>query len=276
LPHPSAIALHLASIALCAVVLFPILWLASTAFKLPADVFTSSVYIIPPQFTLENFREALNTHPVDRWLFNSGVISLAITLGKLAVCLPAAFMFARYRFRGRTVLFALIVGTMIVPYIITIVPNFILMSQLQWTNTAWGVIVPMMAFVGFNIFFLRQAMLTLPQDLFDAAEVDGAATWTLLTRVAIPLIRPSIVVISVISFILAWDLYLWPLLILSDTESKTLSVGLQYFAVNQPAGRQAWGPLMSTALISLLPPLIIYLLAQKQIISAYVISGVKG
>jgi ABC-type glycerol-3-phosphate transport system permease component len=268
--------LHGFSLLLCLVMVFPLLWLVSTAFKLPEEVFARTLQMFPSQPTLQNFSDALNAYPVDRWLANSVFVAVAITLGKLMVSLPAAFVLARWRFRGRQLLFAMIVGTMIVPYIVTIVPNFILVSNLRWMNSVWGVIIPMTAFVGFNIFFLRQAMLTLPQDLFDAAAVDGANTWTMLTRIAIPLVRPSIVVVSVLSFILAWDLYLWPLLILGDTDSKTLSVGLQYFAVNQPAGEQAWGPLMAAALISMLPPLVIYLLAQRQIISAYVISGIKG
>lgn len=269
-------ALHLSLILLCLLTVFPLLWMISTAFKAPEEIFTPQMNLLPMNPTLQNFPEAFDRQPVGRWLFNSVVIAVAITAGKLLVSVPAAFALARYRFKGRNLLFALVVGTMIVPDVITIVPNYVLVSDLNWMNTPQGVIVPMIAFTGFYVFLLRQAMLALPQELLDAARVDGAGTWTILWRVVLPLVRPTVAVVAILSFLSAWNLYLWPLLVLGDTEAKTIAVGMQYFALTSEGGGQSsWGPLMATATLAMLPPLLLYLAAQKHIISAFVETGLK-
>lgn len=266
---------HLLILVLCALTLFPVLWMFSTAFKGPRDIFTANIELIPPRPTFENFPRAFQLHPVANWFVNSAVIALAITLGKVLVSVPAAYAFARFRFPGKTLLFGLVLGTMIVPYVSTIVPNYVTIAQFDWINTRQGVIVPSIAFTGFNIFLLRQYMLSLPQELFDAARIDGAGAWTTLTRVVLPLVRPAVAAVTILSFLGAWNLYLWPLLVLNDTRSKTLSVGMQYFASNQESVQQ-WGPLMAAATLATLPPLLLYVFAQRAIINAFVTSGAKG
>jgi len=183
--------------------------------------------------------------------------------------------FARFRFRGQGVLFALVLGTMIVPYVSTIVPNYVTIAGFNWINTRQGVIIPSIAFTGFNVFLLRQYMRSLPQEVFDAARIDGAGPWTTLVRIVLPLVRPAVAAVTILSFLGAWNLYLWPLLVLNDTKAKTLAVGMQYFAANQESVQQ-WGPLMATAMLATLPPLVLYIFAQKAIISAFVTSGAKG
>lgn len=272
---PGIFALHLLLIVLCLLTAFPLLWMLSSALTPPQDLFAPGVRLIPTPPTLRNFPDAFALQPVGTWLLNSVVVASAITVGKLAVSVPAAYAFARLRFRGRNVLFGLVVGTMIVPDVITIVPNYILIADLDWIDTPQGVIVPMVAFTGFYVFLLRQAMLVLPQELIDAARVDGANTLTILWRVVLPLVRPTIAVVAVLSFLSAWNLYLWPLLVLQDAEAKTIAVGMQYFVGNAEGG-QEWGALMATAALAILPPLLLYVLAQKAIVSAFVESGVKG
>jgi len=268
--------LHALLVLLCLATAFPLLWMFSTAFKPPAEIFAPGLRLVPSQPTLQNFPEAFRFMPVGSWFLNSIVIATTITAGRFAVSILAAYAFARYRFRGRNALFALVVGTMIVPDVITIVPNYILVSDLDWLNTPQGAIVPMIAFTGFYVFLLRQAMLSLPQEILDAARVDGAGWWTTLWRVVLPLVRPTVAVVAVLSFLQAWNLYLWPLLVLGDAEAKTLTVGMQYFIGDQSGGERLWGPLMATATLAVLPPLLLYVLAQKRIISAFVESGVKG
>lgn len=276
---PGIIAIHLVLLVLCLLTAFPLFWMLSTAFKAPGDIFTSELHLIPTEPTLENFPEAFRLQPVGRWLLNSVLIATAITAGKLLVSIPAAYAFARLRFYGKNLLFALVVGTMIVPDIITIVPNYITVANFSWINTPQGVIVPMIAFTGFYVFLLRQAMITLPQELFDAAKIDGAGEIALLTRIALPLVRPTVAVVTILSFLQAWNLYLWPLLVLGDREAKTLTVGMEFFVAGASTGAggiQQWGALMATATLAMLPPLLLYIVAQKAIISAFVESGVKG
>jgi ABC-type glycerol-3-phosphate transport system permease component len=169
------------------------------------DLLSPELRLLPTDPTLRNFLDAFKLQPVGAWLLNSVLIAGAIAVGKLLVSLPAAYAFARYRFRGRSVLFALVVGTMIVPDVITIVPNYVLVARLDWINTPQGAVVPMVAFTGFYVFLLRQAMLAIPQEIFDAARVDGANAWTILWRVAFPLVRPAVAVVAVLSFLSALE-----------------------------------------------------------------------
>ena len=213
--------------------------------------------------------------PVARWAWNSFGIAVLTTAGKIAISLPAAFAFARLKFRGDKVLFAMVLATMIVPGIVTVVPNYILVSDLNWMNTWAGVIIPSLPGTAFFVFLLRQNILQLPQDLLDAARIDGASTIRLLTQIVIPNVKPAIAVVTILAYLGAWNQYLWPLLILNDFESKTLATGMQFFTSNAESA-QMWGPMMATATIATLPPLILYILAQKQIIDTFVTSGIKG
>lgn len=267
--------LELAIIAICLLTIFPFLWMISTAFKEPAEVFTKDIQMIPHHPTLENVPNAFNLFPVKNWIWNSFGIAVLTTLGKLAISLPAAFAFARLRFRGRGILFALVLATLIVPSIVTVVPNYIFVSDRGWMNSWTGVIVPSLPFTAFYVFLLRQNIMLLPQDLIDAARIDGASTIKILWQIVIPNIKPAIAVVTILSFLGAWNQYLWPLLILNDFDSKTLSTGMQFFT-NNVESAQMWGPMMVTAGVAIIPPLIVYLVAQKQIIETFVNSGLKG
>jgi ABC-type glycerol-3-phosphate transport system permease component len=203
------------------------------------------------------------------------VIAVATTLGKLAVSLPAAYAFTRLDFPGRRLCFSLVLGTMIVPFVVTVIPSYVIVAKLEWLNTRQGVIVPSIAHTAFYVFLLRQYILTLPQELFDAARIDGAGPWTILWRIVVPNVRPAIAVVTILAFLAAWNQYIWPLLILNDLDTKTLAVGMQFFARNSDSS-QLWGAMMATATLATIPPLVLYALAQKRIISTFVTSGIKG
>jgi ABC-type glycerol-3-phosphate transport system permease component len=266
---------HIAIIILCAFTVFPFLWMLSTSIKAPDQVFTNDFQFIPDVPRWENFPDAFNYFPVGRWIWNSFGIAALMTVGKLLMSVPAAFAFARLRFRGDKLLFAVVLATMIVPGIVTVVPNYIFVSDRGWMNTWAAVIIPSLPGTAFFVFLLRQNVLQLPQDLIDAARLDGASTIRLLTDIVVPNIKPAIAVVTILSFLGAWNQYLWPLLVLNDFEAKTLATGMQFFT-NNVESAQMWGPMMATAAIATLPPLIIYALAQKQIISTFVTSGMKG
>jgi sn-glycerol 3-phosphate transport system permease protein len=266
---------HLLVILLCAITLFPMLWMASTSFKIPTEVFTRDIQILPRTPTLSNFPDAFQYFPVANWFWNSLLIAVVTTAGKLAISIPAAFAFARLRFRGKNVCFAAVLGTMIVPAVVTYVPNYVLISRVDWINTNQGVIVPSLASCAFYIFLIRQYVLTLPQEMLDAATIDGATTWRTLWHIVLPNIRPAVAVVTILSFLHSWNQYTWPLLVLDDMKSKTLAVGMQVFASNSESA-QLWGPMMATAVLATVPPLLLYVFAQKQIISTFVRSGLKG
>lgn len=261
-------------IVICALTLFPFIWMISTAFK-PADqVFTREIQLFPTNPTLSNFPTAFDIFPVGRWMWNSFGIAVLMTFGKVLISVPAAFAFAKLTFRGNNLLFATVIATMIVPGVVTTVPNYILVSNLNWLNTWWGVIIPSLPGTAFYVFLLRQSMKTLPQDLLDAGRLDGAGIWRLLLDIVIPNSMPTIAVVTILSFLGAWNQYMWPLLVINDFENKTLATGMQFFTSNQDSA-QMWGPMMATALVAVLPPLIVYAIFQKQIINTFINSGLK-
>ena len=241
--------LHALIVVICALTLFPFLWMLTTAFKPADEVFTPDIRLIANHPTWRNFPDAFDFFPVDRWMWNSFGIATLTTLGKILISLPAAFAFARLRFPGDKFLFAMVLATMIVPGIVTVVPNYILVSDLNWMNSWVGVIIPSLPGTAFYVFLLRQNILQLPQDLLDAGRIDGASTMKLLTQIVMPNVRPAIAVVTILAFLGAWNQYLWPLLILNDFESKTLATGMQFFTSNTESA-QMWGPMMATATIA--------------------------
>jgi ABC-type glycerol-3-phosphate transport system permease component len=245
-----------------------------TAFAPPHDVFHATLSLWPASPTLDNFAAAFRLHPVGAWFTNSMIVATAIALGKLAIALPAAFAFGVMTFRGREVAFAVVIGTMTVPYVITLLPTYVAVAALGYFDSLAGVIVPTLGHCGFVVFFLRQAFKSLPRELFEAARIDGAGPWRQLLGIALPNVRGAVAAMAVLSFLGAWNLYLWPYLILDSSENKTLSIGLKLFATTGEQGGQ-WGPLMATALLAALPVLLLYLVAQRQLVSAFATSGVR-
>ena len=273
-PMVGQIALHVAFVLACVATLFPLAWMLRTAFAAPGDIFHATLSLWPDDPTLGNFAKAFRLHPVAIWFVNSLVVAGAITLGKLAIALPASFAFGVMTFRGRDVAFGLVVGTMTVPYVITLLPTYVAVVGAGLYDTLAGVIIPTIGHCGFVVFFLRQAFKSLPRELFEAARIDGAGPWRQLLTIALPNVWGAVAAMAVLSFLGAWNLYLWPHLILDATEHKTLSIGLKLFATTGEQGGE-WGPLMATALLAAVPVVALYLLAQRQIVSAFVTSGVR-
>lgn len=269
------VGVHGVTAILCLLTIFPFVWMFSTSFKPATEVFTQGWGLIPANPTWQNFPDAFGYFPVKQWFINSFGIATLTTIGKVAISLPAAYAFSRLQFPGRNIAFAAVLATMIVPGVVTIVPNYVMVSKLGWMNTWMGVIIPSLPGTAFYVFLLRQNMLTLPQDLIDAGRVDGASTMRMLIDIIIPNVKPAIAVVTILSFLGAWNQYLWPLLILKDFNDKTLATGMPFFTGNQESA-QMWGPMMATAGIAVLPPLIIYAIFQKQIINTFVTSGIKG
>jgi ABC-type glycerol-3-phosphate transport system permease component len=268
------IVLHATFVVACLVTLFPLAWMLRTAFAPSHDVFRATLSLWPEQPTLANFAAAFQLHPVGTWFVNSVVVAGAVTLGKLALAVPAGFAFGAMAFRGRDTAFALVVGTMTVPYVITLLPTYVAVASLGFYDTLTGVIVPVIGHCGFVVFFLRQAFKSLPRELFEAARIDGAGPWRQMLTIALPNIWGAVAAMAVLSFLGAWNLYLWPHLILDSSEHKTLSIGLKLFATTGEQGGE-WGPLMATALLAALPVVALYLVAQRQLVSAFATSGVR-
>jgi multiple sugar transport system permease protein len=229
--------------------------------------------IVPGGFgyVFENYGDAIRTAPFGRYFLNSTLTALAqVILGTVVVCL-AAFAFAQIQFAGRDLAFTLILSSLVIPGEMLLVPNFVTVSRLGWTDSYQALVVPWIASV-FGIFLLRQFFLALPAELFEAARLDGASYGTMLWRVALPLARPGLATYAIFSFLGSWNALIWPLIVTSKQEMRTLQVGLQAFIGE--AGSN-YGQLMAASVMVILPIIIGFLLAQKQFIAGIARSGLK-
>jgi multiple sugar transport system permease protein len=255
-----------------AVMLFPFAWMISTSLKPDLAVFATPPQLIPKPFEPGNYSKVVHLFPVWRFLINSVVVAVVATTLQVGTSAMAAYAFARLRFRGSNALFLLYLTTLMVPFQVTIVPLFVEMKYLHLVNTYPALVAPSIA-SAYGTFLLRQAFLSLPRELEEAAFVDGAGHWTVFTRIVLPLVKPSLATFGILSFIASWNSFLWPLVIISSQKLMTLPVGLSNL---QGEHTTAWNLIMAGTTISVIPIVAVYLLAQKHIVRGFVLSGVKG
>lgn len=249
------------SVALLALLfLFPLLVMLSTAFKTPGDVFSAPPSLLPTDWTMDNFAEAFEQIPVWRYLGNTLFVSGMSILGTVISCPLVAYALAKVRWRGARPLLILVLATMMLPPQVTLIPLFLVWNGLEATNTYLPLIVP--AFLGtpFFIFMIRQFLLAVPDELIEAARLDGASEFRTYATIVLPLARPAIVTAAIFQFVWAWTDFLNPLIYLNDQSTYTLSIGLYaFFGENDVA----WGPLMAACVMFTLPAVVIFLIGQK-------------
>lgn len=254
------------------VFMIPFVWMVATALKPGSEVFATPPQLFGSQLRFANFSQAWSYVPFGRYMLNGLVVAV---LGTLLVCVTsilAAYAFARLQFRGRELIFLLYLITLMVPQEVMIVPMFILMQQLGWTNSYQALILPW-AFSAFGTFLLRQFFLNIPTELEEAALVDGANRLRILTSIVLPIARPAVAVLAVFTFINYWNSFLWPLIITNSTDLFTVPVGLNGFLGQQ--GSQ-WHLLMAASTISMLPTVIMVLLLQRHLVRGIALSGLGG
>jgi len=249
------------SVALLALLfLFPLLVMLSTAFKTPGDVFSSPPSLLPADWTMDNFAEAFEQIPVWRYLGNTLFVSGMSILGTVISCPLVAYALAKVRWPGARPLLILVLATMMLPPQVTLIPLFLVWNGLEATNTYLPLIIP--AFLGtpFFIFMIRQFLLAVPDELIEAARLDGASEFRTYATIVLPLARPAIVTAAIFQFVWAWTDFLNPLIYLNDQSTYTLSIGLYaFFGENDVA----WGPLMAACVMFTLPAVVIFLIGQK-------------
>ena len=259
--------------AIAFLMLLPLLWLISTAFKAP----TEDIFQFPPQFwpespTLQNFVRVWQTNPFGRYLFNSTLVAV-LTVGlNVLICSLAAYPLARLDFRGRDALFTLIVLTILIPFQIVMIPLYILAVNLGLRNSYLGLIFPAIA-SAFGIFLLRQAFQGVPKELEEAARMDGCSELGIWWFVMLPSIRPALVTLAIFVFIGAWSDFLWPLILLDQPEYYTLPLGVAKLA---GAFSLDWRLIAAGSVISITPILLFFLVMQRYIVPTETGSGVKG
>ncbi len=253
-------------------VLTPFIWMVSTALKPADEVFASPPSLIGSSIHFENFLAAWTYLPFGQFMLNGVVVSTVGTLIVIISSAMAAYAFSRISWRGRDGVFLIYLGTLMIPQEVLIVPMFILMRQLGWVNSYQALIIPW-AFTAFGTFLLRQFFLTLPDELEEAARVDGANRWTSFTRIVLPLATPALGTLAAFTFIGYWNSFLWPLLIVSDVNMATVPLGLNMFLGQ--TGNQ-WNLLMAASTISVVPSAIIVIALQRYLVSGIALSGMGG
>ena len=265
---------YLALIAGGVVILAPFIWMLSTAVKVPGTEF-----IYPPQlFTRplrwNNFSDGWTALPFTRWFFNTSVITLLSVAGAVISSSLVAYGFARLEFPGRTVLFVILLSTMMLPFHVRLIPMFITFRYLGWIDTYLPLVVPFyFGGVPFFIFLVRQFFLTIPLEMEDAAAIDGAGVFTSFLLIILPLSRPVLGVVGVFAFIRVWNDFLEPLIYIHSMEKMTLSLGLRFF---QAQDFTDWTRLMAVSIIVLVPSVALFFVAQKYYIHGVVTTGIKG
>lgn len=276
--NTSRAAWYVLLIVVVALVLAPVLWMLSTAFKPETEIVTTAIRWIPSRFTFEHFAAILNNYPMTQWLFNSLFTATAATLLVLVLDSLAGYAFARMSFRGRSVLFMIVLSMLFVPIQITVVPLFILFSRLGLTDTYWALILPVGANVT-GVFLMRQFFLSIPAELEDAARVDGANTLRVFLSVVLPLARPALTAVAIITFLSTWNSFFWPLIVTRSDSVRTLPVGIAQFLslrAGMVQGQMSIGQSMAGAVFAALPPIIVFVILQRYFIEGISRTGLKG
>ncbi len=250
----------------------PFVWMFVTSIKPSIEVLSKIPSFIPKSPTLENYRTVFRTAPFLRYFLNTFLISTISTLSILFTSSLSGFIFAKYRFVGRNVLFLFMLATAMIPLEAYMISLYILINKFGWINTYQGVVAPILV-MSFGIFFMRQSILSIPDELLDAARIDGSSEWRIYTTIILPLSRSALGALAIFSYMNAWAFFIWPLIVINDRNLYTMELGLTMF---QKRFTVDYGLISAGSIIAVLPILIIFLILQKNIIEGIAITGLKG
>jgi multiple sugar transport system permease protein len=252
----------------------PLLWMFLTSFKTPGSATNPNSSALPNPFDTASYSSLFHSGstPVLRWFVNSLVAGLANTALIVVVDSLAAYALARLEFAGKRIIFGVVIGTIFVPTFVFLVPNFLIVSRLGWLDSLWAIIVPS-AGGAFGVFFLRQFFMSLPRELEEAAILDGANHWRVFTTVVLPLSKPALSTLAILSFLTNWNDFLWPVFVLFTAPHLTLPAGLSTL---QSAAVTNYPLIMAGAVVASVPAIILFILAQRQVIESVARSGLKG
>jgi len=251
-------------------------WLVSTSLKAPNKQMLWPPQLIPNPVYFKNYIDLFVLTPMANYLVNSLKISVLSVIGVCFSSSLAAFAFARMRFRGREVLFGVLLATMMLPYAVTIIPTFVIMKNLGWLNTHMPLIVPAFFGSAYFVFLLRQSYRAIPQDLFDSATIDGAGFFQIYYKIFVPLGMPALVTVALFAFLGSWNDLFGPLIYLSSQEKMTVALGLTYLRGRAGTGVEKVGIIMAGSLLGVIPMLILYGFGQKYFIQGLSRTGLKG
>jgi len=253
------------------VMMFPYLWMISTSLKPRGTWYNMS--LLPEQVSLEHYEQMLSAGLLPRWYLNTILISVIATLSVAFFSALTGFVFAKYRFPGRDIMFVAILSTIMIPTEMLIIPWYVGIAQLGWIDTYQGILMPGML-TAFGVFVMRQFMGNIPNELLDAGRIDGVSEFGLFWRICLPLAKPALSVVIIFTFLGNWNDFLWPLIVVNSDNMQTLQVGLSRLSSEETGAD--WGGTMSGAALASIPVLIVFMFFQRQIVQGMTLTGLKG
>ncbi|NGP46429.1 carbohydrate ABC transporter permease [Bacillaceae bacterium SIJ1] len=254
-----------------AFMLFPVLWVVSSSFKPSTELFSWPPTMIPNSLTFDHYISAFENANFGQYLFNTVVVTVVATIITLFINTMAGYALAKYRFKGSTLILVLFLSTLMIPLEALMIPMFIVLKNLGLYNTLWGIIIPPAA-TPTGVFLVRQYAMSLPDEMIEAAKIDGAGEWKIFVRLIIPLIKPILATLTIFSIMWRWQDYIWPLIAISDTRLYTLELALANFIGEYSVD---WGPLLAMAVLTMVPLITVFLVFQRFFIQGIMMSGMK-
>ena len=258
---------------LCALLtIFPLVWMLSVSFMAPGEASHFPPPLLPQQATLVNYRELFAQEGIGRYFINSALLATAATLLSLSFNVAAGYAFAKLRFKGRERIFKLLLGALVIPGQVAMLPLFLILKQMGLVNTYIGVLIPAAASI-FGIFLVRQYALTIPDALLEAARLDGASEWRIFRSIVLPLLAPILVTLAIFSFLGSWNDFMWPLIVLTDKDLYTLPVALASLSREHVQDNEM---MMAGSVLTIVPVLLLFLALQRYYIQGLLVGSVKG
>jgi multiple sugar transport system permease protein len=270
----SLIPLYLVAVLGAFLTVLPFLWMALSSFKNNAEIFSYPPSILPKAFTLSNFFKLFEMWPFGSWYINSILVAVIGTIAVLFFSTLAGFGFAKYDFKGRGVMFGILIASTMIPFQLVLIPLFIQVSRMKMINSYAGLIVPFMA-PAFGIFLMKQFMSSIPNELLDSARIDGCSEFGIYLHIILPLIRPAMGTLAIITFLGSWNSFIWPLVILRSDAMMTLPIGLARLTENVPGKSRDFGVIMAAASMVSVPIIAVFMAMQRQFISGILSGAVK-
>lgn len=254
------------------IILFPLIYAFLLSFMEPSEISQYPPKLIPSHITFNNFKNALSSVPLMNFIFNSFIVSILVTIGQVITASMAAYAFAFYDFKGKTIMFLCVLSTMMIPTETTIISNFLTVSSWGWNDSLKVLIVPFLT-SAMGIFLMRQFYLTIPKELKEAAKIDGCSNLKFLLKIIIPISKPAIASLSIYTFINTWNQYLWPLLTINNGSKRTVQIGISMLQFSEG---NSYGVVLAGAILILIPSIFIFIIGQKHLVKGMTSGSVKG
>ncbi len=271
----SVVLLHVVVVTGALLTMLPIAWMVYSSFKTTTEIFKFPPWLPPAEWSFKNYEILLTKWPFPYWYVNSLIYAGVVTVFVLFFCSLAGFAFAKYNFRAKNVLFIILIGSTMIPFQLILIPLFILISRIDWVNHPASMIVPWMA-PAFGIFLMRQYIQAVPTDLMESARIDGASEFRIYAQVIVPLVRPGLTTLAILTFLSSWNSFIWPLMVLTRSKIVTLPVGMASMRNQATGGATPYDEMMAAATMVSVPVILLFIALQRYFISGLTIGAVKG